>query len=71
MSPTSAPARRNFFDHDILGNSNIFFPLTIDRARIRGMGGHRELRPHRGPRHSFTPPIPISTRKARAASPAA
>src|SRR6266849_571018 len=27
---------RNFFDHDILGNSNIFFPLTIDRARIRG-----------------------------------
>ena len=27
---------RNFFDHDVLGNSNIFFPLTIDRARIRG-----------------------------------
>ena len=27
---------RNFFDHDILGNSNIFFPLTIERARIRG-----------------------------------
>jgi outer membrane receptor for ferrienterochelin and colicin len=27
---------RNFFDHDALGNSNIFFPLTIDRARIRG-----------------------------------
>ena len=27
---------RNFFDHDILGNSNIFFPLTIDRARIHG-----------------------------------
>ncbi|MGH9503049.1 MAG: TonB-dependent receptor [Terriglobales bacterium] len=27
---------KNFFDHDILGNSNIFFPLTIDRARIRG-----------------------------------
>ena len=26
----------NFFDHDVLGNSNIFFPLTIDRARIRG-----------------------------------
>jgi outer membrane receptor protein involved in Fe transport len=25
---------RNFFDHDALGNSNIFFPLTIDRARI-------------------------------------
>ena len=25
---------RNFFDHDVLGNSNIFFPLTIDRARI-------------------------------------
>ena len=29
-------AATNFFDHDVLGNSNIFFPLTIDRARIRG-----------------------------------
>lgn len=29
-------AARNFFDHDVLGDSNIFFPLTIDRARIRG-----------------------------------
>jgi outer membrane cobalamin receptor len=28
---------RNFFDHDALGNSNIFFPLTIDRALIRGI----------------------------------
>ncbi len=27
---------KNFFDHDALGNSNIFFPLTIDEARIRG-----------------------------------
>ena len=27
---------RNFFDHDALGNSNIFLPLTIDTARIRG-----------------------------------
>jgi len=27
---------RNFFDHDALGNSNIFFPLTIAHARIRG-----------------------------------
>jgi TonB dependent receptor-like, beta-barrel/Carboxypeptidase regulatory-like domain/TonB-dependent Receptor Plug Domain len=27
---------RNFFDHDVLGNSNIFFPLTIERARMRG-----------------------------------
>ena len=26
----------NFFDHDAIGNSNLFFPLTIDRARIRG-----------------------------------
>ena len=26
----------NFFDHDVIGNSNIFLPLTIDRARIRG-----------------------------------
>jgi len=30
---------RNFFDHDVLGNSNIFFPLTIARARIRGWEG--------------------------------
>lgn len=29
-------AARNYFDHDVLGDSNIFFPLTIDRARIRG-----------------------------------
>ena len=27
---------RNFFDHDAIGNSNIFIPLTIDTARIRG-----------------------------------
>jgi outer membrane cobalamin receptor len=26
----------NFFDHDALGNSNIFFPLTIGSARIHG-----------------------------------
>ncbi len=32
-------AARNFFDHDVLGNSNIFFPLTIDRARIHGWEG--------------------------------
>ncbi|HYX70384.1 MAG TPA: TonB-dependent receptor, partial [Terriglobales bacterium] len=29
-------AARNYFDHDVLGNSNIFFPVTIARARIRG-----------------------------------
>jgi outer membrane receptor protein involved in Fe transport len=27
---------RNFFDHDAVGNSNIFFPLTLAHARIRG-----------------------------------
>jgi outer membrane receptor protein involved in Fe transport len=27
---------RNFFDHDALGNSNIFLPLTLAAARIRG-----------------------------------
>ena len=27
---------RNFFDHDVLGNSNIFFPLTLEHARIHG-----------------------------------
>jgi outer membrane receptor protein involved in Fe transport len=29
-------AAKNYFDHDALGNSNIFFPLTIARARIHG-----------------------------------
>lgn len=27
---------KNFFDHNNVGNSNIFFPLTIDGALIRG-----------------------------------
>ena len=27
---------RNFFDHSSVGNSDIFFPFTIDGARIRG-----------------------------------
>jgi outer membrane receptor for ferrienterochelin and colicin len=26
----------NFFDHDTIGESNLFFPLTIGQARIRG-----------------------------------
>ena len=26
----------NFFDHDVIGNSNIFFPLTIQAVRIVG-----------------------------------
>jgi hypothetical protein len=26
----------DFFDHDVLGNSNVFFPLTLQHARIRG-----------------------------------
>jgi len=32
-------AAKNFFDHDALGNSNMFFPLTLDRARIHGWEG--------------------------------
>ena len=27
---------RNFFDHDVIGNSNIFLPLTIQGAIIEG-----------------------------------
>ena len=27
---------KNYFDHDVIGNSNIFFPLTIQSARITG-----------------------------------
>jgi outer membrane cobalamin receptor len=26
----------NFFDHDVIGESNLFFPLTIQRAIVRG-----------------------------------
>ena len=26
----------NFFDHDVIGNSNLFFPLTIEKALVRG-----------------------------------
>ncbi len=26
----------NFFDHEVIGESNLFFPLTIERALIRG-----------------------------------
>lgn len=28
---------RDFFDHDVIGNSNIFIPVTIDTARIKGL----------------------------------
>jgi len=28
---------KNFFDHNSIGDSNIFFPLTINRARVRGL----------------------------------
>ncbi len=28
---------RNFFDHTPLGNANVFFPVTIEAARIRGL----------------------------------
>lgn len=27
---------RNFFDHDVIGESNLFFPVTIDKALIQG-----------------------------------
>ena len=26
----------NYFDHNAIGNSNVFFPLTVDRARLYG-----------------------------------
>lgn len=32
-------AANNYFDHNVLGNSNIFFPVTLERARIRGWEG--------------------------------
>ncbi len=33
---TFSTSAHNFFDHDVIGESNLFFPLTIERARIRG-----------------------------------
>jgi len=30
-------AARNYFDHNAIGNSNVFFPLTINTAHIRGL----------------------------------
>jgi len=51
---------KNFFDHDVLGNSNIFFPLTLERARIKGtevtlrsprLGGRAQL--HLAYSHQF------------------
>jgi len=27
---------RNYFDHNAIGNSNVFFPITIDGARLYG-----------------------------------
>lgn len=38
---------RNFFDHDAIGNSGVFFPLTIGRVFIRGA----ELTVRKGPFH--------------------
>ena len=26
----------NYFDHEVIGESNLFFPLTIDKARVNG-----------------------------------
>ena len=36
MPTPSAPTRHNFFDHNNIGESNLFFPLTIQNALIRG-----------------------------------
>ena len=59
---------KNFFDHDVLGNSNIFFPLTIDRARIHGWEATANS-PRIAGRAQFHAAILTSTRRALAASP--
>ena len=33
----------NYFDHNAIGNSNIFFPLTVDGARLYGWEVSRSL----------------------------
>jgi TonB dependent receptor/Carboxypeptidase regulatory-like domain/TonB-dependent Receptor Plug Domain len=33
---TFRTSAHNFFDHDVIGESNLFFPLTIERAIING-----------------------------------
>ena len=41
---------RNYFDHNAIGNSNMFFPLTIDGARLYGweVDGSLAAMLHRG-----------------------
>ncbi len=53
-------AAKNFFDHDVIGNSNIFLPLTIARARIHGWEAtlrspeiHRWLQAHAVYSHQY------------------
>ena len=63
-------AARNFLDHDVLGNSNIFFPLTIARARIRAWETTLRSPEIEQRRARSTFPIRISTPRAEAPSPA-
>ena len=51
-------AAQNFFDHDVIGNSNIFFPLTIDTAHPRDRGDGElaaPLPPRAGPSRLLPP----------------
>ena len=42
---TSVTQATNFFDHNPIGNSNVFLPITIDGALIRALGARGALAP--------------------------
>ena len=62
---------RNYFDHNAIGNSNVFFPLTIDGAQTVRMGGDRSFAADRATGAKSTSPMPMPTPREPAPSAAA
>ena len=61
----------NFFDHDVIGESNLFFPLTIEHALIRGMGSYTSLPAPRASRSTSSRLFQPDRRPPAAPSPVA
>ena len=59
----------NFFDHDVIGESNLFFPLTIQKRADSWMGSHPALAADCASRRSFISPIRTRSRRPAAQSP--
>ncbi len=62
---------KNYFDHNAIGNSNVFFPLTIDRARLYGWEVRHPLATTVSPRRGVPRPMPMRTPRGPAPSAAA